>query len=316
MVDTISISGPVTHFVHEWTAKSWISYKKKDGIEKVGRITLRDAPDWRLFWHPNQDKMRVELSVPKFLFNTNAVNYAPEKDVDFIVRVVAESFFDSRSAFCDRMDIGFNTYFSNNYEASKFIESFRRTRMKSARVSKYRHQNYEGAVFYASPASGYSVKIYNKGIETNDPSLNNCVRIEKMYRTKALSALGMQPTPYRGVHLDSFDGSLVLKNFWSVLNDWERRRSPVKVEGLRGSVGLLSVLENAGLLDEVEAEKIVSQSTMWRYRNIEMKKDAAIQDFSKLFVYPSGNLTKKMLNTYKMFRTFGLFKARDFFTSK
>lgn len=140
-----------------------------------------------------------------------------------------------------------------------------------------------------------------KGIPPLHPNADQEARILHMQEmNKARAGAIMQVTPYKGIHIDSFDISLLLNDFFTVFRNWEFTTTPY-ITNERGSAGLLSVIESYGGLSEVEGQNIVSRSTLWRYR----KKKQVLSDYTPQIEFKN-NLTQKVASLWHYYRTFGL----------
>lgn len=308
MIDTVRLRGPADIVNFKWDYTRFTGFKRKDGKEIVNEIIVRKTPHYRAFYYPSQDIIDVECNLHKILFNENVYNYSVSPAVlGGLVHSLVGTFYSSSShVYVSRCDIGGVVTYSDRFECNKVLESYRGARMPGGRVAKWRHQNYQHSVFYR--AENWSMKVYNKGEEMKDAAkeftefnLFNTLRFEKTYRFREMKRLGMNIKPCRGVEVSEFDVSLLLDDFFKILTDWEFSQTP-HVTDKSGQMGLLSVIEQAGLFSDVESQGVVSRSTLWRYRKL--KKD--LQE--KQIVSFSQNLPPRKLHILNYANTFGLSK--------
>jgi len=230
---------------------------------------VRNKPDWRAWYYPGRETVRVEFSLPKLLFGTNSLNYALSPfELGRLVSAAGDSFFAAGSYFVSRCDLGFVVYYDNYSKASSVVDTFRQARLPGARKNSYQHQNYADSVFYKS--TNWSIKIYNKGLEQGvtpgwpNDYLLGALRAEKTFRSREMARLGMECVPFNGIPINSFSVQLLYDNLVNVFSGWQRKL-PTHIPGLTGQLGLLSILDRMGQLSQVESAGLTSKSTLHRY---------------------------------------------------
>lgn len=128
--------------------------------------------------------------------------------------------------------------------------------------------------------------------------------IEKeVYReqvSRAKRSAPMQVTPYKGVHIDSFDIGILVEDYFNTFEKWEFNSTPYLTHQ-KGSAGLLSIIENNGQLAEVESLGVVSRKTIHRYK----KKKRKVLDFTPTLTF-SNNMSQKVSQMWYYYRTFGI----------
>lgn len=144
----------------------------------------------------------------------------------------------------------------------------------------------------------------NDVLKTVTPLIANPTEFDRQLHAlaidKAKKGAMMQVTPYMGVHIDSFDIDLLMRDFFSVFQNWEFTTTPY-ITTERGSAGLLSVIDSYGGLSEVEASGVVSRSTIWRFRN----KKRELSDFVPKIDFKN-NLPQNVLKYWYYYRTLGI----------
>jgi len=303
MIDTVRISGPAG--LHRWKyeLEKYYAYKKKGKKEVIQQqLVANKKGKFRVFYSPAQERIDVEFNLGKLLFNYNVFNY--EKSTSRLLLLLArcgEYFFSRGDFFISRLDIGgvFDAGDINNGRA--IIETFRRTRVPGGRIRKYKHQNYEDSVFYKS--ENWSVKVYLKGpemmkvykqaqVETVCGVIDAMplVRFEKTYRSGEFERLGMEKTPYWGIHVSDFDLDIVMRDFYKVFEGWERQRADHFVD-LKGAMGALQMFDRQGKFEEACQSGVYSKATIQRYRKL--RHDLRPSDWHTLYFDFPNNLCEK-----------------------
>lgn len=122
---------------------------------------------------------------------------------------------------------------------------------------------------------------------------------------KAKKNAPFQVVPYKGVHIDSFDIEILIKDFYSIFTGWVLKAVPY-MTNRRGTAGLLSVIDNAGLISEIEGKKIVSRTSIYRYNKLKKQRD--FSDVEHVVKFEK-NMSNKIANLWYYYRTFGLQSA-------
>jgi len=313
MIDTLRLSGHNLYFKFPFDYERYQVIKKKGGQIVVPVFQALDhrvngVSQYRVHYAPSTGMVSVEFNPHKLIFTDNIYNY--EKDPLVLGRFIstcANYFFAGGDCYVSRCDIGGVSVFDSPFVAAQTLESYRSTRPEGARVNKFKHQNYATSVFYSS--KNWSVKVYNKGTEMKLPSgldtvsgmpMLSTLRFEKTFRFNEMKRLGMTVKPYYGVHLNDFSIGILLDNFFEVFTKWDFQKTPYMTD-VKGSIGLLSVLDNMGQLSEVESVGIVSRSTMFRYK----KKKKLRADFVPTLSFEK-NLPVDLQNKWFLACTFGL----------
>lgn len=309
MVDTLVLKGPVDNFRQSWDYSLFQGYKRRGKVEKVTKVMVKDSPEYRAWYYPGSEYIKVEFSLPKLIFGTNSVNYATNQNLlNRLVGCAGNSFFTGGSYFVARCDLGYINYYPDYATASAVVDTFRNTRLPGARKNSYKHQNYPDSVFYKS--ANWSIKIYNKGLEQKiKPHMKNAyllgaLRVEKTYRFREMERLGMTVAKTLGVPISVFRPWALYDDFQGVINSW-CRQLPNRINGLSGALGLLSVIDQAGLLSEVEANGITSRSTLHRYKKVKAEYQPAL-DFPFASTEQDVNFSGQHYMQLQNFLNFGL----------
>lgn len=305
MIDTIRFRGPAEYYAFDWDYSRFVGFKTKDNKkEYVNEILIQKTPNFRVWYYPASDTIDVECNPHKIIYGDNVYNYSDSGGaLNALVRQFGNYFYRSGTYFVTRCDIGGVHTYDNPLESSRVLEGYRRARFPGARMSKFRHQNYADSVFYST--QNWSIKIYNKGAEMKgsadlfkDFDLYSTLRFEKTYRFREMKRLGMNIETARGVNIDEFDVQILLDDFFDQFGNWDFAQTP-HVTDQRGVMGLLSVIDQSGLLSEVEALKVCSRSTVYRYNKM---KKSMVQN--KKLYFPN-NLLQKDLVKLNYLNTFG-----------
>lgn len=308
MLDTLRLTGPADFYRFDYDYEKFIGYRKKDGTEKTTVVMVENKPGLhRVFFHPSRNEIIVECNPHKVIFGDNCYNYEFNPvNINSFVRAVGGLYYRSSSYYVSRFDIGGVQTLESPKQAQNIIDRFRKTRLPGARSEKYKQQNYKSSVFYSS--ASHSTKIYIKGVEmklTEDAppderyrpgfDLMSTVRAEITYRFRHIEAVTKrqffadysspgetmkmqgykylygapnQSEAYRGIHIDSFDASYVLRDFFSTFKNWAVFSTAVEdlSEGFTPSMRLLALLDRLGRLDEAEQAGAVSRWSFHRYR--------------------------------------------------
>jgi hypothetical protein len=310
MIDTLRLVGPAINYIRPFTWEKGYYFKDLENkTEKHATALVENRPNlWRVYYSPAYGTISVELNPHKILFSNNIYNY--EQNHSFLRKLIFDIgsfFYGSGSWFVSRIDIGGVFTYDSRTTCRAALEKFRATRIEGSRSEKFKHQSYKDAVFYST--RNWSVKIYNKGVEMkiseNDTfypfDLLSTLRFEKTYRFRELERLGMPVEAYKGVHKNNLNTQSILNNFFETFRSWEFNSTPWLTEK-KGVIGLLSVIDSAGALSEVETMKTVSHSSFWRYRK-EKKKASEIEIPVTIFC---NNCTADVQKKWEYVRTTGV----------
>jgi len=317
MIDTIRICGPGKNYKFDYDWEQYTGFRRKDGTHYVPMVQVSKKKNFRAAYNPAYDLLTVEFNPHKVMFTHNIYNYEDNIAVlsDFI-RGICRTFFDG-DCYISRIDLGGVKTFEDNTKAVRALEGFRNTRPNGARVANYQQQNYEDSVFYKYRYC--SIKIYNKGkemgLQQGDSlamqipfELCDTLRFEKTYRFRYFEKrLRMKVEARKGVHIDNFRFADVYDDFLGTFLRWEYESQPYHAT-LKSSAGLLQVLDAAGLLSKVEAQRIVHRSTIKRYKDKKREAVADDVDFHPVIDFQK-NMTQKVLKSWNFYKTFGLTSA-------
>lgn len=313
MIDTIRICGNSLYYKFKADYTTYTVIKRKKGDLVVPSFQSenkkRDGVSiYRVFHNMAHGNVSVEFNPHKLIFGNNIYNYEQNFQVlDRFVHHIANHFFSGGHCYISRLDLGGVVDYGTPHLATTHIESLRGTRLSGARIATYKNQSYKTSVFYKS--QNWSIKVYNKGAEMKLPdgldkihgmSLNSTLRYEKTYRFGEMKRLGMEAVPYFGIPINQFSTKPLLEDFYRVFQQWERQSIPYMTEA-RGVIGLLSVLDNAGLLSEVEATGVTSRWSTYRYRK-EKQNRPELQTFVEFKDNVPDDLKRKWFTAH----TFGL----------
>lgn len=284
MIDTLRISMPKRPAVFLPKVEKYITFKNRENdFEKVIINQLDSGnPNYRAFWSA-AGGYSIEFNLGKVLYLNNYTNYAP--DPSFIAGLVAASvahFCGKNDAFISRIDLGYCVDYGSYDEAKRHLDMYKNARPKGFSANRYNPKQYKHSIFYNT--KNWSVKIYNKGIEQKIDSLDDTeglhgvLRFEKTFRSNELLRLGMPRVPYFGVPADQFDAGLVVDNLFQVFQGWDLQALPFqKQPNFRAGMAAIKIVDDLGLLHQLEQAGSVSRSTMHRYRK---KKENVTGKFS------------------------------------
>jgi len=319
MIDTIRFRGPSTAARFDFKMEKYYVFRNSDSeLEYIPLTLIENKKDekkrsiYRLFFSPSTDTLEVELSLPKALFGSNSFNYTNSVlDLNQIIRHVGDFFFSRNNYYVTRVDLGHVFYSESDAAKKRLIDSFRHSRLPGAYARSFKHQNYADSVFYKT--KNWSIKVYDKYAETvhlygEDEAKKmlpnpNIVRMEKTYRMNEFKRLGLHVEAYKGCFIDEFDISILFDDYFTTFENWDKTTKVYNTDK-KGALGLLNIIDNAGLLSEIENSGVVHRQTIYRYRKA--KRADVVDDFSIPYIQ---NISPEDLRKWKYYLTFGVSTA-------
>lgn len=260
MIDTIRLTGD--DFKLNFQPSESILYREKNG-EIYPLQSFLTTPKFRIF-QKKAGSTTVELSVPKLLFGENGLNYlvGEYQKMQTLVENIGNFFFKG-DFYISRIDIGAVVMVDDVKTELKFYREFKQ---RTARVSKYNHQNYADSVFYFSKE--YAMKIYDKYKESKNEKHKNLLRYEMTIRSSMLEKiLSEKKKPYYGIRCDKMDYKKIVDYYFERFQNYAVRKT---VKEVRGDITplqktMLTIKENnPELFRQMISEKAVSRQTIAR----------------------------------------------------
>lgn len=260
MIDTIRLTGD--GFKLNFQPSESILYREKNG-EIYPLQSYLTTPKFRIF-QKKAGSTTVELSVPKLLFGENGLNYlvGEYKEMQTLVENIGNFFFKG-NWYISRIDIGAVVMVDDVKTELKFYREFKQ---RTARVSKYNHQNYADSVFYFSKE--YAMKIYDKYKESKNEKHKNLLRYEMTIRSSMLEKiLDEKKKPYYGIRSDKMDYKKIVDYYFERFENFAVKKT---VKEVRGNItplqkAMITIRENnPELFRQMVSEKAVSRQTITR----------------------------------------------------
>ncbi len=215
MIDTLVLTGHVKQFLHEVHGTTEIRTYNSKHNTKIKEFSKTES--YRLLHDVQLGRMRVELSVSKWLTKNNWYNYIPHEPYYYnrLLEATANHFFNKDSdVYISRIDISKNYQCGTHEDALELIEAYRITKPHAQRITKFGHQRYKTSVVYYNRA--YSMIIYYKDAEEKKKTIDYpdfTVRFEMAIRIQCLRDLEIEVEPYLGCHI-----KILQQNIQKVLN--------------------------------------------------------------------------------------------------
>jgi len=323
MVDTVVLFGrfDFNKFMPDFT--QIVSYRNhKKNTENIPVFQYQNRKGLYVArYYQATNEISVQFNIPKVIFGTNALNYESSfVRLDNLIACFGSYFFPSGDYYVSRIDIGGVVTYPDKISADAVIERFRYAKLPRARTRSYKHQNYESSVFYST--RNWSFKCYNKGAELRHTKefdmvsqsvvwdLDCTVRVEKTFRFNEMKRLGYEVTPRKGVFIENFTTEYLLQDFIDTLQDWSLTATPWLNEH-KGVKGLVSIIDQQGLLSEAYASGKISKSTYYRYIREKKAAAQAPKDFKDVFYLDGKKNLPENLKLLDHCLTFGV---NHFFT--
>ncbi|MES2110954.1 MAG: phage/plasmid replication protein [Bacteroidota bacterium] len=128
------------------------------------------------FYNITQDFIDFNLSIPKYLYGTNIIQFVKyfsqdcnttyDALVDFVKSFVHKHFIDvidMKDIELTRLDLCYNQFFNSKFDAMKYLLEQKELLTKHARSTKNDYRNYDSSFMYITKR--YSFKVYHKGTE-------------------------------------------------------------------------------------------------------------------------------------------------------
>jgi len=284
MLDTFRLTSSLPSVRDVPRATRFMTLRKHDGElgDMVVLNQFSNTKTHRYFYDPVQKKFSIEANASKLIYGDNWTNWGG--DAHSLVAPllsIARHFYSSfDSCEVSRLDLGFVQDFGSAKAAAAVLESFRRSRPPRVRTVKAATQmhSYKDSIFL--PTRNWSIKIYNKGAEQRvteyckDAYLSGVLRFEKTYRSGEIARLHRADNKAFGileddkrVYIDELQPQLLIDDFFSTFQNWERMTWATDDGQMKNSSALLARLEQLGEnMQLVENSGMVSRSTMYRYR--------------------------------------------------